>query len=160
MTHTAGVFDPDADDIMAMMNQMRMTLADAVKIYAKQPLLFERNTKWQYSSPGIGILGRIIEVQSGQTFEQFIQERLLTPLGMKDTFFYAPEDKRGRVAMVYHKQDGKLVRAREHLLGGDPEEFRPGSRYPAPEWGLYSTASDLCALYQMMLNGGTSGGRR
>ena len=160
MTHTSGVIDGPVDDIMLMSNNMRSTLAETVAEYAKHPLRFDPGTMWQYSSPGIDILGRIIEVVSGQSFEQFTAQRLFDPLGMKDSFFYAPPDKQKRVALVYHSENGKLVRSTEHILGGNPSDFRKDARDPSPGWGMYSTATDLFAFYQMMLNGGTYKGRR
>ena len=105
-------------------------------------------------------LGRIIEVVSGQPYEQFIAERIFKPLGMKDSFYFPPEEKIGRIAMLYNLVDGKLTRAGAEALAGDPAKYRKGAKYPCPECGLYSTASDLDAFYQMMLNGGTYNGRR
>ena len=57
--------------------------------------------------------------------------------------------------MVYVGKDGKLVRAPATILGGDPAKYRQGAVFPAPGWGLYSTAEDLLHLYRMMLNNGT-----
>jgi CubicO group peptidase (beta-lactamase class C family) len=62
--------------------------------------------------------------------------------------------------MVYVSQDGKLVRASGSILGGDPAKHRAGSVFPAPGWGLYSTAEDLLHLYRMMLNDGVYEGHR
>ena len=89
-----------------------------------------------------------------------MKERLFRPLEMKDSFFFPPAEKQNRIAMVYQGKGGKLIPASDDILGGDPARMRKGARYPAPEWGLYSTASDLDAVYQMMLNGGTLQGRR
>ena len=72
---------------------MSVPLEEVVKQLAAQPLLFQPGTQWSYSSPGIEILGRIIEVCSGQKYEDFIAEHILRPLGMKDSFFYPPPDK-------------------------------------------------------------------
>ena len=160
MTHTSGLFDALPASIQEHNQTMNMTLADAMKVFSQQPLEFEPGSKWMYSSPGIGVLGRIVEVASGQSYEEFLTEHLFRPLGMKDSFFFPPEEKTRRIAMVYHAVDGKLVRAGNEILGGDPARYRKGARYPAPEWGLYSTASDLFAFYQMMLNNGTLNGRR
>jgi CubicO group peptidase (beta-lactamase class C family) len=131
-----------------------------VRELAKQPLLFQPGTKWSYSSPGIEILGRIIEVCSGQKYEDFIADRILKPLGMKDSFFFAPADKVERIAMVYTGESGKLMRAPVTILGGDPAKHREGAVFPAPGWGLYSTATDLLRLYRMMLNCGVLDGHR
>jgi CubicO group peptidase (beta-lactamase class C family) len=160
MTHTSGMLDEMPESIKEQYQRMNLTLAEAVSIYSQQPLEFEPGTKWSYSSPGIGVLGRIIEVASGQSYEEFMKERLFRPLEMKDSFFFPPAEKQNRIAMVYQSKDGKLVPAGDNILGGDPARLRKGARYPAPEWGLFSTAADLDAVYQMMLNGGSLQGRR
>lgn len=109
---------------------------------------------------GIEVLGRIIEVTSGQKYEDFISQRILKPLKMNDSFFFPPADKVDRIAMVYEQKDGKLVPAPGTILGGDPAKHRQGAVFPAPGWGLYSTAEDLLHLYRMMLNGGIYEGRQ
>jgi CubicO group peptidase (beta-lactamase class C family) len=160
MTHTAGIVDAAPASMHDYPQQMNMPLADVVRELAKQPLLFQPGTKWSYSSPGIEILGRVIEVCSGQKYEDFIAERILKPLGMNDTFFFPPADKVDRIAMVYAQKDGRLVRAPATILGGDPSRHRQGAVFSAPGWGLYSTAADLFRLYGMMLNDGVLDGRR
>jgi CubicO group peptidase (beta-lactamase class C family) len=160
MTHTAGIVDVAPASIRNYPQLMNVPLADVVGELGKQPLLFQPGTKWSYSSPGIEILGRIIEVCSGQKYEDFIADRILKPLGMKDTFFFPPAEKLDRIAMVYEQKDGKLVRASATILGGDPSKHRQGAVFPAPGWGLYSTAADLLRLYRMMLNGGVMENRR
>ncbi len=157
MTHTAGIVDAAPAAIHDYMQLMNVPLADVVREIAKQPLLFQPGTKWSYSSPGIEILGRIIEVCSGQKYEDFIAERILKPLGMKDSFFFPAPDKVSRIAMVYAKKDGKLTPAPATILAGDPAKHRAGAIFPAPGWGLYSTAGDLFRLYRMMLNNGVAG---
>jgi len=160
MTHTSGMIDYMPEAIKDNYQRMNLTLAEAVGIVSQQPLEFDPGTKWSYSSPGIGVLGRIMEVTSGQAYEEFMKERLFQPLEMKDSFFFPPAEKQNRIAMVYQKKDGKLIPAGDDILGGDPARLRKGARYPAPEWGLYSTAADLDSVYQMMLNGGSLRGRR
>ena len=160
MTHTAGIQDPAPAAIHDYPQLMNVPLAEVVRQLAKQPLLFQPGTQWSYSSPGIEILGRLIEVCSGSKYEDFITDRILRPLGMKDSFFYPPADKIARIAMVYVQKDGKLVRAPATILGGDPTKYRQGAVFPAPGWGLYSTAEDLLHLYRMMLNNGIYEGRR
>jgi CubicO group peptidase (beta-lactamase class C family) len=160
LTHTAGIQDPAPAAIHDYPQLMNVPLDEVVRHLARQPLLFQPGTQWSYSSPGIEILGRLIEVCSGQKYEEFIARRILQPLGMKDSFFYPPAGKVARVAMVYVQKDGKLVRAPATILGGDPTKYRQGAVFPAPGWGLYSTAEDLLHLYRMMLNNGVSEGRR
>jgi CubicO group peptidase (beta-lactamase class C family) len=160
MTHTAGIQDPAPAEVRDYQQLMNVPLADVVRHLAKQPLLFQPGTQWSYSSPGIEILGRLIEVCSGQKYEDFIDANILKPLGMKDSFFYPPADKIARIAMVYVQKDGRLLRAPGTILGGDPSKYRKGAVFPAPGWGLYSTAEDLLHVYQMMLNNGVYEGRR
>jgi CubicO group peptidase (beta-lactamase class C family) len=160
LTHTAGMTDAAPAAIGDYQHAMNVPLDEVVRQLAKERLLFQPGTAWSYSSAGIEILGRIIEVCSGQKYEDFVTERILRPLGMKDSFFYPPADKVDRIAMVYVSEGGKLVRASGTILGGDPAKHRAGSVFPAPGWGLYSTAEDLLHLYRMMLNGGVYEGHR
>jgi len=160
LTHTSGMIASLPEGIGELYTKMHLTLAEAVAIYSQQPLDFEPGTKWQYSNPGIATLGRVIEVASGLPFERFLSERIFQLLGMKDSFLFVPQDKVDRIAMVYKRIDGKLQRSGGDILGGDPSQYRKGSKYSAPEFGMYSTASDLAALYQMMLNGGTYNSKR
>jgi CubicO group peptidase (beta-lactamase class C family) len=160
LTHTAGIQDGSPPAIPDYRQTMSVPLDEVVRQLAKQPLLFQPGTQWSYSSAGIEILGRIIEVCSGEKYVDFITGHILRPLGMKDSFFYPPPDKIARIAMVYAQKDGKLVRAPATILGGDPAKYREGSVFPAPGWGLYSTAEDLLHLYRMMLNVGVYQGHR
>ena len=161
LTHTAGIQDyPGPPTIPDYAQTMSVPLDEVVRQLAKQPLLFQPGTQWSYSSPGIEILGRIIEVCSGEKYVDFITEHILQPLGMKDSFFFPPADKISRIAMVYAEKDGKLVRSPASILGGDPAKYRQGAVFPAPGWGLYSTAEDLLHLYRMMLNDGVYEGHR
>jgi CubicO group peptidase (beta-lactamase class C family) len=160
LTHTAGMTDAAPAAIGDYQHAMNVPLDRVVRQLAKERLLFQPGTAWSYSSAGIEILGRIIEVCSGQRYEDFIAERILHPLSMKDSFFFPPADKIDRIAMVYVSKDGKLVRAPAAILGGDPANHRAGSVFPAPGWGLYSTAEDLLHLYRMMLYGGIYEGHR
>jgi CubicO group peptidase (beta-lactamase class C family) len=161
LTHTAGIQDyPGPPTIPDYAQTMSVPLDEVVRQLAKQPLLFQPGTQWSYSSPGIEILGRIIEVCSGEKYVDFITRHILQPLGMKDSFFFPPADKISRIAMVYAQKDGKLVRSPASILGGDPTKYRQGAVFPAPAWGLYSTAEDLLRLYRMMLNDGVYEGHR
>lgn len=160
MTHTSGLpYGPPAG--LKELNQtMDRTLADAVLVYSQTPLEFEPGTKWSYSNMGIGILGRIIEIRSGMPFEKFLETRLFQPLGMKDSHIFLPAEKHGRLAAIYKKGPNGLEKAGDDTLGGYSLNFRKGAKYSAPEWGLYTTAQDLAAFYQMLLNGGTANGKR
>jgi CubicO group peptidase (beta-lactamase class C family) len=160
MDHTSGLDGDPNGELADNPRTLRAPLAEAVKFYGKGPLRFEPGTRWSYSNMGIATLGRIVEVASGQDYVSFITERILKPLGMKDTFFFAPADKKNRIALVYKHVDGKMVRSGSEVLAGDPALYRTGAKYPAPEFGLYSTIGDLFRFYQMLLNYGTLDGKR
>ena len=108
LTHTAGIQDyPGPPAIRDYAQTMSVPLDEVVRQLAKQPLLFQPGTQWSYSSPGIEILGRIIEVCSGEKYVDFVTDHILRPLGMKDSFFFPPPDKIERIAMVYAQKDGE-----------------------------------------------------
>jgi CubicO group peptidase (beta-lactamase class C family) len=154
LTHTSGLPFSRPAEIEDITIKRDRTLADVVTLLAKQEPEFAPGTQFRYTSGGFAILGRIIEVVSGKAYEQFIKERVFDPLGMNDSFFFIPAEKRNRVAAIYRRRDGKLERWREI------EEYSKRAKYPAPEFGMYSTALDLAALCEMMLDGGTFQGRR
>lgn len=154
LTHTAGLplyRLPESQEIPIKRNR---TLQDYVMFLSKQEPEYEPGTQFRYSSGGFAILGRIIEVVSGQSYERFIKERIFVPLGMKDSFFFIPSEKQSRFASLYRFEDGKLSKWEEL------EAHSRNAKYPGPEFGMYSTAADLAALCQMMLDGGTFKGRR
>lgn len=160
MSHTSGLGGDPEGELADNPRTMRVPLAEAVRFYARTRLQFEPGTRWSYSNMGIAALGRIIEVISGEDYVHFVRAHILDLLGMNDTFFFPPEDKKDRIALVYKHAGSKLVRAGDEILAGDPAKYRQGAKYPAPEFGLYSTAPDLVKFYQMLLNGGEYGGRR
>jgi len=138
----------------------RLPLADRVRSYAMLPLDFEPDSKYQYSNAGINTAARIIEVVSGQSFEQFLDERLFRPLGMKDTAFWPTSEQVARLATSYKPGPGnkgleETTVSQLHYPLTDHAE-----RYPMPAGGLFSTAEDVGRLCQMMLNGGVFKGKR
>jgi CubicO group peptidase (beta-lactamase class C family) len=109
---------------------------------------------------GTDILGCVVERASGIPLDQFIQTRITGPLGMRDTHFFLPPEKRDRLTVVYASAgDGKVRRAEEgargqgHYLNGPRRSFAGGA-------GLLSTARDYARFLQMLLNGGTLDGVR
>jgi CubicO group peptidase (beta-lactamase class C family) len=121
------------------------TLAEFVSKIAKLPLAYHPGTTWEYSH-STDVLGRIVEVVSGVTLDQFVADRIAKPLGLFDTGFYVPAEKLDRLAETQI----------------DPTT---GKRWPTfdvtnrPNWlaggsGMVSTASDYVRFAQMLLNGG------
>jgi CubicO group peptidase (beta-lactamase class C family) len=151
MTHTSGMA---SERDLFKSEFIGRSLAEVVAQYAEAPLDSSPRTTSLYSSPGFDVLGRIIEVVSGKPYETFMEERVFRPLGMRDTHFFVPRGKRDRLASFYRSEGGKLQSEARGIAADD------GRRFVAPAWGLYSTAADLGALMQMMLNGGTHQGRR
>lgn len=131
----------------------------AVRSYALSPLLFEPDSKWQYSNTGINIVGRIIEVISGMPYEKFMAERLFEPLGMKDSTFWPNEKQLERLAKSYkpNKDKSDLVETKIHFLKYPLNER---DRYAMPGGGLFSTAADVARFGQMVLKGGVFEGKR
>jgi CubicO group peptidase (beta-lactamase class C family) len=145
LTHTGGQPEnpPGLADLMRKRNR---TLAEVVGIDSQRPLDFEPGSKWKYSSSGMDTLGRIIEVLSGKSYEQFLDERVFRPLGMRDTAFYLTPAQQDRLAELCNIRDGKLVSA-------DANAAVPTDKpkFPSPAGGLYSTAADLAKLYASLL---------
>jgi CubicO group peptidase (beta-lactamase class C family) len=153
LTHTSGIGGGYPDKYKDNFETRAYTLAEVVDAIPTRALEFEPGARWGYSNMGIAVLGRIIEVVSGKSYEQFLTERLFNPLKMEDTHFFLPESKRGRLATIYKVEDGKLVKAAV-------DHFRAGAKYPSPEAGLYTSAADLGKLYLMLLNGGVGNNQR
>jgi CubicO group peptidase (beta-lactamase class C family) len=160
MTHTSGMILNPPAAIGELHGALHKSLADVVLIESQQPLLFQPGTKWSYSNTGIAALARLIEVHSGMAFEKFLESRLFQPLGMVDSYIFPPKDKHHRMPTAYLLKDGQTIKYTSDPLGEGVMKFRVGAKYSLPEGGVYSTASDLFRLYQMMLNGGTLDGKR
>ncbi len=160
MTHTSGMMLNPPAGIGELHGALHKSLAEVVYVVSQQPLQFEPGTKWQYSNMGIAAVARIVEVLGGMPFEKFLDVRIFQPLGMKDSYIYPPKDKFSRMPTAYILKDGKPLQYTADPLGEGKMKFREGARYPLPEGGIYSTAEDLFAFYQMMLNGGAHQGKR
>jgi len=153
LTHSSGM--PEAT--VAEMKSSH-TLAELVPHFVTKPLQFAPGSKWQYCQSSINTAGRVVEIVSGKPFEQFVQERIFNPLGMKDTTFYPTEAQAARIAKSYRKTNGKLTEAPNFILNGMPATSR--ERYPAANGGLFSTALDYARFCQMLLNNGELDGHR
>ena len=159
LTHTSGMTGDGAPRDPSLPRVLEgKTLAERVQISSQKPLEFEPGTKYHYSSPGFATLGQIIESVTGQPYEQFVEQYIVRPLGMKDTFFFPPPEKCDRIASGYDLEDGKLRRCQSPLF--DLCRKRGNGNYGSSAGGWLSTASDIFAFYQMMLNGGIYKGSR
>ncbi len=142
------------------------TIEDNVKRLAGVPLLFNPGDRWEYSL-GVDVLGRLVEVVSGKPLDEFFRTRIFEPLGMKDTYFYPPENKLERLATAYTFYaekglnrfpdtpitEGSFVYSADYPYRGPKKLFAGGA-------GLTSTAVDYARFCQMMLDGGKAGSMR
>jgi CubicO group peptidase (beta-lactamase class C family) len=129
------------------------TTADFVEKLATLPLHYQPGSTWDYSY-STDVLGRVLEVASGQSLGSLLQARLFDPLGMKDTSFYVPEPARqARIAEP-------LVDDRSIGAGAAFNDPRVVRKFESGGGGLVSTADDYARFLQMMANGGTLDGRR
>ena len=123
------------------------------KRIATLPLAYQPGSTWDYSH-STDILGRVVEVVSGQSLLQFEQERILKPLGMNDTSFYVLDSaKQKRIAEPFAND-------RNIGVNVDVSEPRTGRRQESGGGGMVSTARDYARFLQMLLNGGTLEGKR
>ncbi|MEO5961392.1 MAG: serine hydrolase domain-containing protein [Opitutaceae bacterium] len=153
LTHTSGLGEYGVTD-------PHWSLAAMTKVLTREPLRFAPGSRWGYSTAGIDALGRIVEVASGMPFAEFMQKRLLDPLGMKNTTWWiSPEQEKRRAhTYVLNAQTRKLEEARiAYMYGG---EVTDRGRPPLGGAGLFATAEDVAKFYQMMLHGGELGGKR
>jgi len=155
MTHTSGLPGGFPMGLADLYNRRHLTLAEGVLVSSQQPLEFEPGTKWAYCNAGIDTLGRIIEVCSGQSYEDFLVARVFLPLGMKDTRCFISEEQAARTVGLYERRGDVLVEVEKPLVG--PAR---GAKHPIPAGGLLSTAPDLAKLYAALLNKGTLDGKR
>lgn len=132
-----------------------MDLAAACDIWAGIPLLFQPGTEWNYSI-SVDVLGRLVEVISGQTLDQFLRERIFEPLGMVDTAFHVPKDEQDRLAALYVPNPAEGRRAMR--LDG-PTPSKPPTML-AGGGGLYSTTADYLLFLEMLRRGGEHEGGR
>ena len=131
-------------------------LAHYVRELAKQPLLAHPGTAWNYSV-GLEVAGRVVEVVSGQSFRDFLKERIFDPLAMVDTDFYVPDEKLDRLAVNYAPTpEGGMV------VFDDPENsaYRKPPKVEMGGSGLVATAGDYLRFAQMLANGGELDGVR
>ncbi|MCH9652685.1 MAG: beta-lactamase family protein [Planctomycetes bacterium] len=137
-----------------------LPLAAVVRSYAMTPLLTEPGTHYQYSNAGINTAARIIEVVTGEKYEDFMQQRLFDPLEMKDTIFWPDAKQVARLAKAYRPDAAK-----KNLINSPLNQLsRPLSnrhrRFPMPAGGLFSTAEDTATYCRMLLNRGELNGKR
>jgi CubicO group peptidase (beta-lactamase class C family) len=133
-----------------------MTLESITALLAEHPLKFHPGTRWNYGL-STDIVGRLVEIFSGQRFDDYLRQEIFEPLGMEDTGFFVPEESARRLAALYQYRPANSPR-----LFDDPTTsryLRPRS-YLSGAGGLVSTTRDYVAFCHMLANGGQLHDRR
>ncbi|MCL5279500.1 MAG: beta-lactamase family protein [Planctomycetes bacterium] len=175
LTHTSGLtyhWDPRVGAKYAQAGithgliQTEDTLADGIRKLAQIPLVHQPGEAFTYSL-SVDVLGRLVEVVSGMSFDEFLRTRIFEPLRMNDTSFYLPNGKVSRLAAIYGPDEsGALKRLGDGVLGEGAMRvcvtypYEGPKRYFSGGGGLCSTVSDYARFCQMLLNGGALDGVR
>ncbi len=151
----AGLSPFDTDSVETM------TLQSLCEGLGEMPLVYEPGTFWRYSF-GTDVTARLVEVISGQRFDHYLKERILEPLGMFDTDFYVPEQKRDRFVTMYYPADPMDPMSKGFALG---ESAESGTHTSLPSFlnggaGLTSTLIDFLAFARMIVNEGSYEGKQ
>ena len=164
-THTAGITLPAFSDdplvpsyLANGLDGMRSTgdLKDVVDRLGSMPVLFEPGSRWKYSM-ATDILGRLVEVWSGQDFETFLKNRLFEPLGMKDTAFQVPEGAINRLTTCYAVDETGI---RDIQDSASRSSFLQRPQFPSGSGGLVSTTDDFLKFMTLLMQKGVYGGKR
>jgi len=166
LTHTAGLtygflYQSTVDDIYRRNGYewgvpKGATLADACDAWAAMPLLFQPGTEWNYSV-ATDVVGRLVEVVSGLSLDEFFRQRMFQPLGMHDTGFFAAEDKASRVAALYQPDPATRQAKRLDVMG---KAALRAPTFLGGGGGLVSSANDYHRFMQMLANDGELDGVR
>jgi CubicO group peptidase (beta-lactamase class C family) len=133
------------------------TIGDMVKRLAKLPLMNHPGGRWQYGM-NMDVLGYLIEIISGQTFDAYLRDKIFEPLQMNNTHFYLPKKKKDRIATLYGINSlGRLIKLEGIFDNGyhsDVDVHESNKSYFSGGAGLVSTAEDYYKFLQMILNYG------
>ena len=157
LTHTSGLVSggpASSLEVQKVARQPGETLADYIPRLGAVPLDFQPGSRWSYS-PGAGFdtLGRVVEIVSGQSYDQFLRQRIFGPLGMNDTSFHPSEDQLPRVASMYHRAGSALDKV-------DTHDRLSNTTYFSGAGGLMTDAEDYLQFAEMLAGGGQLSGRR
>ena len=156
LTHTSGLASGPMgnSDVRKIARKSNETLADYIPRLALTALEFQPGTRWMYSAQaGMDTLGRIVEITSGQPFDQFLRQRVFDPLGMKEISFYPTETLEPRMPTVY-QAGAKGLQKNQNPNSMSSKVYFMGSG------GLITTAEEYAKFGQMLLNGGELNGKR
>jgi CubicO group peptidase (beta-lactamase class C family) len=135
-------------------------LGDKMKILGTLPLKHQPGERFTYGL-NHDVLGYLVEIWSGMSFDKFLKTRIFDPLGMKDTYFYLPKEKHNRLVALHQDQDGKVLKMAKGAFDAmDPNYPNLQGKYFSGGAGLSSTAEDYAKFLQLYLNKGEFNGAR
>ncbi len=156
LLHTSGLSHRTSDLYRTLGVRSRAdTLPEFVRKITRAPLMEDPHTRFRYSE-ATTVLGRLVEIWSGEPFDRVLARRVFQPLGMSDTVFWVEGERRGRLATVYGPAPGGGLVAVE--IEPVPFTARPALLEGAV--GLVSSVPDFLRFGQMLLDGGTVNGTR
>ena len=136
------------------------TLAAGMERLAGLPLLHQPGERFTYGL-SVDVVGRLVEVLSGQPLDAFLRRRLFEPLGMRDTYFYLPPARQLRLVPLYTESASHQTVPMPTRVGGlRPDYPKQAGTYFSGGAGLSSTIDDYAQFLQMLLSGGSYQGRR
>ena len=173
LNHTAGfsyhfLGDPVgvAYDNVGFLKPANTTLEEEIEKLANIPLLFQPKQRWQYSV-AVDVLGRVIEVVTGQSLRSYLMENIFNPLQMSDTDFYVPQEKQDRVMTSYwYDVDNKTLldwkgsNYENQSIANFSYPLDEPDRYARGGHGLYSSADDYFNFSEMLLTGKSQAGKQ
>jgi CubicO group peptidase (beta-lactamase class C family) len=157
LTHTSGLLSGGAGTHVSDLRRgPEDTLASYIPRLGAVPLDFQPGSRWQYSpGTGIDVLGHIVELVSGQPLDAYLQDNIFAPVGMVDTFFSLPDDRRSRLLPLYRRTESGLEK-----VEGRTANRMSSSHYFSGSGGLQSTAADYLRFEQMLTGQGSIDGRQ
>jgi CubicO group peptidase (beta-lactamase class C family) len=150
------------NDITAGIGVSNSSLLEAMNRLGKLPLMHQPGERFTYGLNS-DLLGCLVEVISGNSLDEFFKTRIFEPLGMKDTYFFIPKEKAGRLVNLYTEDSlGHLIKSDGNMLNGPTGVNYPLIKrsYYSGGAGLSSTAYDYAVFLQMLLNGGKYDGKQ
>jgi CubicO group peptidase (beta-lactamase class C family) len=169
LTHQAGISAADEYPGFAFLfkqynldkplNGSYATLAEEVTQIAKMPLMHQPGERFSYGL-STNVIGALIEKISGLRLDQYLQKNIFAPLGMKDTYFYLPSNKHGRLVKLYAKNsDTSLAEISPALFNAD-YPLQKNGKYFSAIGGLVSTTHDYAKFLDCLLQGGSIGNKK
>ena len=157
LTHTSGLASGGLGNAISedavMWLDTRTSLATNVPNYGDIVLDFQPGDRWRYSAAtALDVIARIIEIESGLSFDEFVQRRIFEPLGMNDTWWNVPEEHQNRLINIVGSDTASPLEAALYDTSH--------STYFGASYGLKSTAGDYLRFEQMLANGGELFGNR